>query len=72
MSEVEIIGEVDAKGRVTIPKEFREKLGLEPRDRVRLKIVEPLPRKSFLKECRGALKGSGNAVNLLHRESPFR
>lgn len=72
MTEVEIIGEVDTKGRVTVPKEVRDRFGLEPRDRIKLKVVEVLPRRSFMKECRGAFKGAGDAVKLLHRESPFR
>ncbi|MFQ5800126.1 MAG: AbrB/MazE/SpoVT family DNA-binding domain-containing protein [Candidatus Hydrothermarchaeales archaeon] len=72
MSEVEIIGEVDTKGRVTIPKKLRDRLGLGPKDRVKLKIVESLPKKSFVKECRKTLKGTGDAVKLLHEESPFR
>ena len=72
MTEVEIIGEVDTKGRVTIPKKLRDRLGLSPRDRVKLRVVEPLPRMSFIKESKGVLKGSGDAVKLLHKESPFR
>lgn len=72
MSEVEIVGEVDTKGRVTIPKKIRDEMGLGPKDRVKFKVVEALPKKSFVKECRGVLKGSGDAVKLLHRDSPFR
>lgn len=72
MSEVEIIVELDAKGRVTIPKEIRDEYGLKPKDRIKLKVSEPLPRLSFIKECKGALKGAGDAVKLLHEESPFR
>lgn len=26
----------------------------------------------FVKECKGALKGAGDAVKLLHKKSPFR
>ncbi len=72
MSEVEIIGEIDTKGRVTVPKAVRDRYGLEPRDRVKLKVVEVLPRRSFMKECKGVLKNAGDAVKLLHEESPFR
>ena len=57
---------------MTIPKEIRDKHGLRPRDRVKLKFVEALPRLSFLEECDGILKGAGDAVKLLHEESPFR
>jgi AbrB family looped-hinge helix DNA binding protein len=72
MTEVEVIGEIDTKGRITIPKEIRDRYDLKPRDKIRIKVIEPLPRKSFMKECKGALKGSGDAVKLLHEESPFR
>lgn len=72
MDEVEIIGEMDAKGRIVIPKEIRDVFGIRPKDRVRLKVVEAMPRKSFLKECTGALEGEGDAVELLHSESPLR
>jgi bifunctional DNA-binding transcriptional regulator/antitoxin component of YhaV-PrlF toxin-antitoxin module len=72
MTEVEIIGEVDTKGRVTVPKNVRDMYGLKPRDRIRLKVVEILPRRSFIRECKGALKNAGDAVKLLHKESPFR
>jgi AbrB family looped-hinge helix DNA binding protein len=72
MTEVDIIAEVDTKGRVTVPKEVREMYGIEPRDRIRLRVLEALPRKSFMRECKGALKGAGDAVKLLHQESPFR
>ncbi len=71
MIEVEVIGEVDSKGRVTIPKKIREKLDLEPKDKVKIKIIEVMPRKSFLK-YKGLLKGSGDAVRILHEESPIR
>jgi len=72
MNKVEIIAEVDSKGRVVIPKSVREKFGIKPRDRLRLKIVEAMPRRSFIKECAGALEGEGNAVELLHSKSPLR
>ena len=72
MTEVEIIGEIDEKGRVTLVKELRERYGLKPKDRVRLKLIEAMPRKSFLKECVGVLEGEGDAVKLLHKKSPFR
>lgn len=71
MIKVEIIGEMDAKGRVTIPKKIRERYNLKPRDKIKLEVVEALPRRSFMKECKGVLKGAGNAVKLLHEESPL-
>lgn len=43
---MEIIAEVDSKGRVVIPKSVREKFGIKPRGR--LKIVEAMPRRSFI------------------------
>lgn len=72
MTEVEIVGEIDTKGRVTIPKEIRDKYDLKPKDKVKLKVLEPLPRMSFTKECAGILKGEGDAVELMHKKSPFR
>jgi AbrB family looped-hinge helix DNA binding protein len=69
---VEIVSEIDTKGRVTIPKEIRDKYGLRPRDRVKLRVVEPMPRRSFIKECKGILEGEGDAVELMHKKSPFR
>lgn len=72
MTEVEIIGEIDTKGRVTIPKKIRDKYGLGAKDRVRLKVLEPMPRMSFIKECEGILEGRGDAVELMHKKSPFR
>jgi AbrB family looped-hinge helix DNA binding protein len=72
MTEVEVTGELDTKGRVTIPKNVRESLGVGPKDRVRIKVVEGIPRRSFLKECKEVLKGEGNAVELMHRDSPIR
>jgi AbrB family looped-hinge helix DNA binding protein len=72
MTEVEIIGEIDTKGRVTIPKEIRDKYGLGAKDKVRLKVLEPMPRMSFIKECEGILEGEGDAVELMHKKSPFR
>ena len=67
-----IEAEVDSKGRVTIPADLREQLGIEPRVVVELEILKVKERKSFVKEARGRLKGRGDAVELLHKESPFR
>jgi len=67
-----IEAEVDSKGRVTIPADLREQLGIEPRAVVELEILKVKERKSFVKEARGRLKGKGDAVELLHKESPFR
>lgn len=64
--------EVDKKGRILIPAEIRRKLNIEPLSEVEVKIVEAIPRKSFTETARGSLKGAGDAVELLHRESPFR
>ena len=70
--EVEIKCEIDSKGRIVIPIKIREQLKIEAKDRVKIKIEEVEHRRSFTKECKGLLKGLGDAVELLHRESPFR
>jgi len=68
----EVTGEVDSKGRIVIPAKIRDELEIEAKDRVKIRIEEVEHRMSFIKECKGALKGAGDAVKLLHRESPFR
>ncbi len=72
MTAVEIIAELDTKGRIIIPKNLRDRFGLLPKDRVKIRVVETMPRKSFIKECKGALKGSGDAVKLMHDKSKLR
>ena len=68
----EVIGEVDSKGRIVIPAKIRNELEIGTKDRVKIRIEDVEHRRSFIKECKGALKGAGDAVKLLHRESPFR
>lgn len=60
------------KGQATIPKELREKHGIEPGSRVRIHeneqgeiVVEPLP---SLQEFRGAATTAERGTALLHEE----
>jgi len=55
---------IDGKGRVTIPKELRERLGLEPGERVRLNVedgrlvVRPqVSRDEFVEAMEGCIHG---------------
>ena len=72
MSEEEIESKVDSKGRVLIPSEVRKKLGIEPESKLKIRIEEVKPKKSFVKKSKGIIKGGEDAVDLLHKESPFR
>jgi len=58
------------KGQATIPKELREKHGIEPGSRVRIRenengeiVVEPLP---SLQDFRGAATTSDRGTGMLH------
>jgi len=67
-----VVAEVDEKGRILIPKRVRRELNIEPLSKIRLRIEGVIPKKSFTEVAKGSLKGAGDAVELLHRESPFR
>lgn len=54
--------EIDERGRVTIPKELRDKVGLKPKARVRItagkngvKIEKAIELKEFMTELRGCI-----------------
>jgi len=54
---------VDTKGRILIPKEFREKVGLQVGARAQLKIdkkniviMPPVSAEEFIKEMEGCIK----------------
>jgi AbrB family looped-hinge helix DNA binding protein len=54
---------VDKKGRVLIPKEFRDKIGLQAGGKARLKIdneniivMPPISPEEFIKEMEGCIK----------------
>jgi len=60
------------KGQATIPKQLREKHGIEPGSRVRIRendtgeiVVEPLP---SLTEFRGVATTSEQGTAILHKE----
>jgi len=60
------------KGQATIPKQLREKHGIEPGSRVRIRenntgdiVVEPLP---SLTEFRGAATTAEQGTTILHEE----
>jgi len=67
-----MIAEVDSKGRIVIPVEARQELEIESGAEVEFEIKRVKRKKSFVQVSKGAIKGAGDAVELLHKESPFR
>ncbi len=68
---------VTSKGQVTVPKEIREHLGIEPGDRVNFQIgsggeviVEPEP--VDIRSLKGMLKHHGRRVSLEAMEEAIR
>jgi len=68
--EVEVV--VDNKGRILIPKEVREKIGLETGGRARLKIedkeitiIAPVSPEEFIGEMEGCIKEGSPTVDPL-------
>ncbi len=58
--------EIDGRGRITIPKEIREKVGLRPGDRVRVTaehdraiVQRTVDTTTFVKELRGCITVEG-------------
>jgi AbrB family looped-hinge helix DNA binding protein len=58
--------EIDERGRVTIPKELREKMGLKPKARVRItagkngvRIEKAIDLSEFMAELRGCITVKG-------------
>jgi len=69
-TEVEVT--VDEKGRILIPKETREKVGLKTGGKVRLKvekeklvIMAPISPEEFIKEMEGCIKEGKPSINPL-------
>lgn len=69
-TEVEVT--IDEKGRILIPKETREKIGLKPRGKARLKvekeklvIMPPTSPEEFIKEMEGCIKEGAPSINPL-------
>ncbi len=69
------IEEIDERGRVTIPKELREKTGLKPKARVRItagkngvKIEKAIDLSDFITELRGCISVKGDVDPLRLRE----
>ena len=67
--------EIDERGRVTIPKELREKMGLKPKARVRItagkngvKIEKAIELKEFMTELRGCITVKGEIDPLRLKE----
>ena len=63
---------VDDKGRVLIPKEFRDKVGLRVGGKARLKIekeniiiIPPISPEEFIKEMEGCIKGGTPTIDPL-------
>lgn len=68
---------ITSKGQITVPKEIREHLGLEPGDRVNFQIgsggeviVEPEP--VDIRSLKGMLKHRGRRVTLEAMEQAIR
>lgn len=66
------IADLNQNGQVTIPQKLREKHGIEPGSRARIReneqgkvIIEPLP---SLKDFRGAATTSGRGTSILRKE----
>lgn len=67
--------EIDERGRVTIPKELREKTGLKPKARVRItagkngvKIEKAVDLSDFINELRGCITVKGDIDPLRLKE----
>ena len=67
--------EIDERGRVTIPKELREKMGLKPKARVRItagkngvKIEKAIDLSEFMTELRGCITIKGEIDPLRLKE----
>jgi AbrB family looped-hinge helix DNA binding protein len=67
--------EIDERGRVTIPKDLREKTGLKPRARVRItagkngvKIEKAIDLAEFVAELRGCITVKGDIDPLQLKE----
>ncbi|NLF87260.1 AbrB/MazE/SpoVT family DNA-binding domain-containing protein [Candidatus Bathyarchaeota archaeon] len=61
---------IDEKGRVLIPKEAREKIGLQPGGKARLKIEKekliitpPVSPEEFIQELEGCIKEGTPAID---------
>ncbi|RLI00767.1 hypothetical protein DRO38_05950 [Candidatus Bathyarchaeota archaeon] len=70
MSIEEVV--IDDKGRVLIPKKFRDKVGLQPGVRARLKIegktiviIPPISPEEFIKEMEGCIKEGTPSIDPL-------
>lgn len=67
--------EIDERGRVTIPKELRDKIGLKAKSRVRItaerngvKIEKAIDLKEFMTELRGCISVKGDIDPLRLKE----
>lgn len=68
---------VTSKGQITVPKEIREHLGIEPGDRVNFQIgssgeVIVEPEAIDIRSLRGMLKHRGRRVSLAAMERAIR
>ena len=70
MSTEEVV--IDSKGRVLIPKQIREKVGLTPGGKARLKIdkatlviIPPVSPEEFIEEMEGCIKEGASHIDPL-------